>query len=59
MITNISPSQQAVLGLLGKKLFGQTYDLPENIELQELIRECRLQAVTAVALSASDVARTQ
>ena len=51
MIANVAPSQQAVLGLLGKQLFGQEYDLPENTDAWALIQECRSQAVTAIALS--------
>ncbi len=37
--------------LLGKNLFGQTYSLPAYTDMTALMRECRQQAVVAVALS--------
>lgn len=59
MKKSLTPSQQAVLGLLGKNLFEQEYILPENADIPALLRECRLQAVTAVALSGAKNADPQ
>lgn len=51
MITDICASQQAVLGLLGKNLFGREYELPENTDAAALLDECSRQSVAAVALN--------
>lgn len=46
-----SESQNIMLGLIGRSLFGQNYSLPDNTDIPALIRECKQQAITAIALS--------
>ena len=47
---NLSPEQTALLSLISNNLFGTEKPIPEDLDYNKLLKESKLQAVTAVAL---------